>query len=342
MANYIILANPGHNRIYFDTALQIAKTELHTMANKRQINIHDIEEVSIGSAFGIKFCVETELLKEDLEMITSLSIYYAIFKEVSDGHLLPLLPTDFHVFPESIVQILKYAGKTNEQFTRLLVNIAMSNCDTNSKKKTLLDPMCGKGTTLYEGLIRGLDVKGTDMNKKWIQEIQIFIVRYLKEGKFKHKAQKINQADASGKAHAQGMQVKMAPTKETFNEQDSITFTVLNADAKEVDKFIKSKSCDMIVCDLPYGVQHGTKHSQSKIERKPLHILEEAIPNWRKVIRTKGSIVLAFNEYTMKYKEIASVLEQNQFEVVDYSAYGSFIHRVDQAINRNIIVGQAK
>ena len=33
MSKYAILANPGHNRIYFDTALKIAVSELQAIAD---------------------------------------------------------------------------------------------------------------------------------------------------------------------------------------------------------------------------------------------------------------------------------------------------------------------
>ncbi len=37
-----------------------------------------------------------------------------------------------------MVQILKYNGKTNEQFTRLMVNLALSACKTGSKKDNFI------------------------------------------------------------------------------------------------------------------------------------------------------------------------------------------------------------
>ena len=40
----------------------------------------------------------------------------------------------------------------------------------------------------------------------------------------------------------------------------------------------------------------------------------------------------------MKYDEVAIVLEKNGFKVLDEKPYHNYLHRVDQSINRNLIV----
>lgn len=193
MNRYAILANPGHNRIYFDIALKIAVSELEAIAYAYDMEINEIKEGDIGLPASISLSTRREL-KEEFRVLGYSSIYYALFEMIEGGLLRPISTPDFHTFSESMVQILKYTGKTNEQFTRLMVNLALSACRTGSNKITLLDPMCGKGTTLYEGFIRGFDVKGIEINGKWTQEIQTYVVRYLKEGKYKHKAQRSKQS----------------------------------------------------------------------------------------------------------------------------------------------------
>ncbi|WP_432405488.1 hypothetical protein [Wukongibacter sp. M2B1] len=102
---------------------------------------------------------------------------------------------------------------------------------------------------------------------------------------------------------------------------------------------VKKKSCDVIISDLPYGVQHGSKGDRnSNMSRSPIGLLREAIPAWYHVLKTKGSIALSYNEFTMKYEAVAEVLEENRFKVLDEAPYNSYLHRVDQSINRNLIV----
>ncbi|MGL5150911.1 MAG: TRM11 family SAM-dependent methyltransferase [Clostridium sp.] len=339
MNKYAILANPGHNRIYFDTALKIALSELEAISISNNMGISYIDEENLGLPASICFTTNRELTEDDFKTIGFSSIYYAIFEIVQGNLLRPIMVPDFHVFPESMVQILKYTGKTNEQFTRLMVNLALSACKTNSKEITLFDPMCGKGTTLYEGFIRGFNVVGVEINEQWAQEIQTYIVRFLKEGRYKHKALKSKQSDSNGKKLANVFTLSAAANKKDFNEDKVQTFQLLNADTRKSDILIKKKSCDIIISDLPYGVQHGSKNDKDdKMTRSPLGLLEEAIPAWKEVLKVSGSIVISFNEFTMKYDDVSVVLERFGFKVLNESPFNNYLHRVDQSINRNLIV----
>lgn len=336
MKTYIILANPGHNRIYFDAALQMAANELRAVAQMGDFEIMAMEMGYPGLPFALKFETST-LTGTQLKTLSKLSLYYTLF-EVAGDLLKPITIEDFHSYPESMVQILKYTGKTNEQFTRLLVNLAESACQTNTKKKTLLDPMCGKGTTLYEGFIRGLNVRGTDMNQKYIDEIKHFVVKFLKEGRYKHKLTKIRQTDSQGRKPANGFSIIAAPDKTSFNMKHYDEINVLALDSRKCSEYIKKKSVDMIVSDLPYGVQHGSKKHQGHMERSPFSAVSESLEGWTRVLKTNGSIVLAFNEYTLKYEDLSTLLTQKGLKVYTEEPYNNLLHRVDQAINRNVIV----
>ena len=48
MSKYAILANPGHNRIYFDTALKIAVSELQAIADAYDMEIKEIGEGNLS------------------------------------------------------------------------------------------------------------------------------------------------------------------------------------------------------------------------------------------------------------------------------------------------------
>ncbi|MGL5647647.1 MAG: TRM11 family SAM-dependent methyltransferase [Clostridium sp.] len=339
MNRYMILANPGHNRIYFDTALKIAYFELKAILEAREVCIEEIFEGDLGLPASICFNTKERLKEEDFIAISTASIYYAIFEIVEGNLLKPIIVKDFRTFPESMVQILKYTGKTNEQFTRLMVNLALSACKTGSKKIKLIDPMCGKGTTLYEGLIRGFDVIGIEINAQWIQEIQNYIVRYLKLGKYKHKAQKEKRSGIKGKKIADCFIVDMASTKEDFICGNTQNLNLFLSDTRNANLLLKRNSCDILVSDLPYGVQHGSKaEGDSTMDRSPLELLKNCIPAWQNVLKVKGALCISFNEFTLKYEDVREVLEENNFTVLDEEPFNGYIHRVDQAINRNLIV----
>lgn len=339
MNRYAILANPGHNRIYFDTALTIAFSELKAIIESRGIEIEEIFEGDLGLPACICFNTQNPLTEEDFKAISTSSIYYALFEIVEGDLLRPIVIEDFRTFPESMVQILKYTGKTNEQFTRLMVNLALSACKTGSKKIRLIDPMCGKGTTLYEGLIRGFDVTGIEINAQWTQEIQNYIVRYLKLGKYKHKAQKEKRTGVKGKKIADCFIVDMASTKEDFTCGNTQNFNLFLSDTRNANLLIKRNSCDILISDLPYGVHHGSKtEGESAMDRSPLELLKGCMPSWHHVLKVKGALCISFNEFTLKYTEVKEVLEENGFKVLDEEPFNNYIHRVDQSINRNLIV----
>lgn len=336
---YVILANPGHNRIYFKTALEIAVSEIKAIAGSMDLHIENIGDEDLGLPASLCFTTEAELKEDQLKAIGTSSIYYALFQVMEGGLLKPVKVPDFHTFPESMVQILKYMGKTNEQFTRLLVNLAVAACGTRSEKITLMDPMCGKGTTLYEGLIRGFDVKGLEINAQWVQEIQTYVVRYMKEGRYKHKAQKSKKSDTKGKKIADIFKLTAAHNKKDFNDGNVQELELFTGDTRKTNLILKKKCCDIMVADLPYGVQHGSKNDKDKsMDRGPLGLLKKAVPAWSHVLKTKGSLVLAYNEFTMKYDHVAALLEENGFKVMNEEPFNNYIHRVDQSINRNLIV----
>ncbi len=339
MNTYTLLANPGHNRIYLDAALKISILELRALSEKFDLGIGNIEESKGHLPAALQISADKEWTSKELLTIGSSSIFYALFK--NEGELLrPLSVPDFHVFPESMVQILKYNGKTNEQFTRLLVNLAISACRTHTENMHLLDPVAGKGTTLYEALMRGMHVSGVEVNDKWTHEVQVFLQRYMKEGRYKHSLTSANMNDEKGRKKASSFKLECAADAKDYKAGKKQTLNMYSADTRIADELMRKASVDMIVADLPYGVQHGSR--TDKRSRSPLELLQEALPAWLNLLKTKGSIVLAFNEFTMRYHEVAKLLDEHGLSVFQEAPYRDFTHRVDQSINRNVVVAVKK
>lgn len=342
MNHYAILANPGHNRIYFEAALDIASSEIKAMTAAIDIDIQDIGNKEVGLPACICFTTTEPLTEKALKTLCTASIYYAIFEIHPEGLLKPLTPPAFNTFPESLNQILKYTGKTNEQFTRLMINLALSACKTSREQTTLIDPLCGKGTSLYEGMIRGFNVVGIEMNDKWVQEIQTYLLNYLKKGRYKHTKNK-EKRTKDGKKLADGFTLETAATKEQFNKGNAQTIQLFAADTRLTNFLAKKSSCDILVSDLPYGVQHGSKNAKdSKFDRSPLELLKEATPAWFKVMKSKGALVISFNEFTLKWEDATEALSKAGFTVLNEEPYVNYLHRVDQSIHRNLMVAVKK
>ncbi|WP_448549931.1 TRM11 family SAM-dependent methyltransferase [Thalassotalea fusca] len=339
MHQYVILANPGHNRIYFDAALTIAQSELTAILTSVNMDIVEFHEDDLGLPACISFSTKKPIDDQSLRALVASSIFYALF-EVTDAQLLkPIKAPNIYTFPTSMSQILKYVGKTNEQFTRMMINLAVSACNTNSTTLRLFDPMCGKGTTLYEGFVRGFHVEGIEINKKWAQEIQTYVVQFLKKGRYKHKVVKEKRNGKDGKKLADCFSVETAVEKNAYQAGDVQNFKLFPADTRFANYLVKKNSCDIIVSDLPYGVQHGNKQTNDpKMDRSALQLLKEAVPAWKSCLKTKGAMVLSFNEFTMKRADVAEVLSDVGFTVLNDAPYINYVHRVDQSINRNLIV----
>ena len=96
-------------------------------------------------------------------------------------------------FGDDLSAILKYTGKTNALFTRLLLHIAElfpARRAGADRPLRLLDPVAGKGTTLFEALMRGWDACGIEIVQKAAHEGAVYFQKYLETGRWKHTLQK--------------------------------------------------------------------------------------------------------------------------------------------------------
>ena len=156
---YAILVHPGHNRVYFETALKLALSEFEIAAQRFEKACETPQNQNTGGVEYLVFETAGELSEADIKIVSGLSFFYAVFAlEGADGELRlrPITRTDEHFVDESISRMLKYTGKTNEIFTRMMINIARYSQPCEEPLR-LLDPLAGKGTTLFEGLIKGFD-----------------------------------------------------------------------------------------------------------------------------------------------------------------------------------------
>ena len=325
MPTYIILQNPGHNRVYFKAARTLALLELELACKKMSVNPANLREEVIGGLPYLLFDAESSITKLDILWLSRLSFVYGIF-ESKDGTLIPLEKNPNYFFKDDdITTILKYNGKTNELFTRMMINIA-SFFSKFEGQLNILDPLSGKGTTLFDGLLCGHNVSGIELDEKTVHEAYTFLKKYLESARYKH----------SGHQERQGMEKYTAKRYQLKLPQTKIEFVA--GDTRDAGLFYRKNSFDIIVGDLPYGVQHSSKKSKDK-SRNALPLLEEALPAWFKILKPGGTIALAWNLFLIERAEMENVLEKNGFKPAMQQGDNSFVHRVDQAINRDLIVG---
>jgi len=290
----------------------------------------------------LTFAAENELSPEDIEILSGLSFVYAIYEIAEHNgieYLRPIERTNKYFIDESISSILKYTGKTNELFTRMMINIAFFSQDSTDHIK-LLDPVAGKGTTLFEGFIKGYNVYGIEIGEKVVVEIYHFLKRFLETEKYKHRSEikKISGSDKSFVSVKYSFEV--ARTKEDQKNNSIKSFEIIAGNSINADAYYKKNYFDMIVGDLPYGVQHGnvTNEKQSTLTRNPMELMKHCLPVWSGVLKRGGAIVLAWNTHVLSRDKMEQIFAECGLAVKNETAYLGFEHRVNQSILRDIIV----
>lgn len=345
---YVILANPGHSRVYLEQATQLCLAELTLCCRTFSTGCNSFRRESIAGLPYYVFTADHRLTTEELARLWRLSFVYAVYEQdggkdaVEAVRLLPVEKTQ-DAFDPMVSSILKYPGKTNEQFTRLLINLALySSRFAKEKRPLLLDPVAGKGTTLFEGLVLGCSVSGVEQNAKAVHEAQVYFKKYLETARYKFS---LKQERLSGEHKSFSSAVSrfaFAPNKESFKTPGGPQeLTLVAGDARYTDRYFKKNSFHLLVGDLPYGIAHGNVTSPgqgSSLTRNPLELVKACLPAWSRVLKTGGAIALAWNTFVLPKADLASVLEKGGLCVLLDPPYDQLEHRVDQAIRRDVIV----
>lgn len=353
MPEYGFLVSPSHNRVYSQTAPALAASELAVFGETALGNrVRDIEEKEIGGLPYVTFS-SPELTDQDVRLLSNLSSLYGLF-EIEGELLRPLAKKPLALFGSDLLTIQKYSGKTNEDFTRLLLNVTAmatdSPLDLLSGKLRLLDPMCGRGTTLNQAVMYGMDAAGLELDAKDFEAYSTFFRTWLKNNRIKHQAD-VGNVRRDKSVLGRRMQVSLGASKEQYKAGESIDVTVVNADTLKSADFFRPGDFDLVVVDAPYGVQHGsrpqggrggTRKGAQTLPRSPVQLLEAAVPVWAGLLRSGGALGISWNVHGAHPEQLAGILEENGFTVRDSEAYRGFQHRVDQAIVRDLVVARKR
>lgn len=347
MKRYLILQHPGHNRVYHKMSGALALAELKVASEQLEVSCTAIEITEIKGVRYLSLTTNDAISEYDLEVLSRLSFVFALYEAVEQGEetfLRPILQDDYQYVDNKISSLLKYQGKTNELFTKMMINVALLSSDfSHHDNLSLLDPVAGRGTTLYEGIVYGMDVTGVEIDAKSSQAIILFFRQYLKNERYKHTTSRRAVAGKNKSEMIYSDAFEYARKKEDFKgAKTRKCFSVVTGPSQDSAKYFKNASFNLIVGDLPYGVAHGnTSDSSSRsITRNPSELITECLPQWQKVLKPGGVIVLAWNSFLISRVELAIIVEANGLTVLSESPYDSFEHMVDKAIKRDIIVAR--
>ena len=356
MTKYAILLNPGHNRVYFEEASKkLAECELILALSKAGIfsaekaEYSAIAEEMIAKISYLTFKTSEKLDEKAVLILSRLSFAYAIFEVADDGGqtvLIPIEKADCVYIDSGISTILKYTGKTNELFTRMMINVSHLSSDFDFSSDggdalNLLDPVAGKGTTLFEGIISGYNVYGVEIGQKPADEGCAYFKRFLETEKIKHEKSRERVSGANKSFKSKKFTIQFARTRDEFKSNPR-TFEMVSGNSANIRSFYKKVTFHLIVGDMPYGVHHGnvTKEKSASLTRNPDELLTMCLPGWAEVLKPGGTIVLSWNTFVLPRERVAEIVTNAGLKVLDGGVYSRFEHRVDQSIKRDIIVAK--
>jgi hypothetical protein len=338
---YAILILPSANRVYADSSVALTAAELEIFADAVLDGaVADVDAEMVAGVPYVTFSAES-LDERAIRFLANLSSIYALFG-IEDGLLRPVPLHRLDRFDDDLVTIPKYAGKTNEQFTKLLLNATLMGSAFADRmldrRFIVLDPLAGRGTTLHQAMMYGYDAYGVDRDQKDFEAYGAFIQRWLKEKRIKHRAEH-GPVRRNRQVVGRRLQITLAASKEAYKADDTQRIDMVNADTTRTLEFWKAGSVDLVVADAPYGVQHGSRTSAG-LERGPLELLRVAAPVWAGVLRPGGALGMSWNTFVADRDDAAAVLADAGLEVVDSEAHRRLAHRVDQAIRRDILIAR--
>jgi SAM-dependent methyltransferase len=341
VARYALLIQPSANRVYAEASVALTQAELAIFSDRvLGGRVEDVRAETLGGVPYVGF--EAPALDATAtSYLSNLSTAFALF--AVEGELLrPVTLTPLDRYDDDLLTVLKYVGKTNETFTRLLLNITVLSTDEPEAmlgRLRVLDPLCGRGTTLNQATMYGYDATGLDLDGKDFDAYAAFLGRWLKDKRLKHRVE-VHPVRREHRRVARRLEASFAPSKEEFKAGDVQTVTVVNADTTEAGSFLKGGSFDAIVTDAPYGVQHGSHGREGALARSPLDLLTEAVPGWVRLLRPGGALGLSWNTHVARREDLAALLESAGLEPLSAPAYLQLRHRVDRAITRDVLVAR--
>jgi SAM-dependent methyltransferase len=349
VGSFALLVSPSANRVYARSAAALTVAELGVLGDT--VLAGRLGRVGPEEIAGVDYVTfEGDLDQAGLAHVANVSTALALFERQpggragrqigDDGMLRPVRLHRLDCLEDDLLTILKYQGKTNELFTKLLLNVTVLATERADRmlidRLHVLDPLCGRGTTLNQALMYGWHAAGVELDERDVEAYAAFLPRWLKEKRLKHTAG-TSRLRRDGRTLGRRFEATLAVDKEAWAAGDTITVSVAQADTLETATIHRAGSVDAIVTDAPYGVQHGSR-SGGALHRSPLDLLADAVPGWATVLRPGGAIGLAVNLRTSPRAETCRVLADAGLEPLDTRAYRGFEHRVDQAIQRDVVV----
>jgi SAM-dependent methyltransferase len=284
-------------------------------------------------------CFEAPALTEGLlAILRFFSAGYACFKK--EGETLRPIEIPQLPYGRDISGVLKYKGKTNEMFTSMMINLAVFSSAFRGRfaqKLEILDPLCGRGTTLFEAARKGYDAAGIEIDKADFSQINLFLPKYLEHNRLKHKIQK-GSLTVPGRAAASSVSFEFAQDAKALKiAPERLQF--IHGDTLLAASYFGRPRFHALVADLPYGIAHESRDGKGKVALDQM--MKKALLAWKKTLLPGAGVALSFNSHTLPLSEARAMLKAAGYEVLAGQEVDGFAHWVEQAILRDIVLARA-
>jgi hypothetical protein len=325
-----LLVAPQRSTMYGNLARTLAVPEL--LASPLAARLRGWERANLGGQDWLLVDLNNDVTDAELDLLWlfgTLAGVYEYFPNLGDepGPLLrPVQPPAAEFVSASMIETRRYRGKTNEMFTKVLLNLALFASDYALQANDhlrILDPLMGGGTTLFVSLVRGYDAIGIDREKDDFDTTNAFVLQFFKE--LRVPAKRVEE-----RVRGSGRRALF-----TVGEKGATRLLgIVNGDTYDAPELLVNlpggARFHAIVADLPYGIQH-----QGQIVR----FLEAALPRWSSVLLPGGALALGWEASGPRRPEAITLVEQHKgLRVINAAPHDALEHQVDRQIRRRDVL----
>jgi len=318
---------PQRSTQYSNLARDLAAAEV--LASPLGPGLEDVSLHNIAGQDYLTFGLPGPITSESIGLLANMAMLGGIFElfdsigDVAGPLLRPVQAVHPAFISPDMAATRRYKGKTNEDFTRFLCNMAKYASDFHSSDWATLDvvdPLCGGGTTLFTALSLGADVAGLDLDRTDIESTATFITQYCRENRIPltTKEERLRKLGARRWLFQIG-------------RDDQRRCMLAHGNAGQTGELLAGFGrAHLIVTDLPYGIQH----------RGPLHgLLADCLPGWTELLVAGGAIAFSWDSTRLDREEMMALVGKvADLEVVNRPPYDRLAHRVDRVIKRRDVL----
>ena len=327
MSTYLAQIAPQRSTQYAALADALAPHELALCPAGKAIS--NLAPITLAGQSYLKFDLPTPLddaARREWGMLSMSSAFFDYRDALLDepGPWLRPIETDFTpAFPPDLVMTRRYKGKTNELFTHFLCNIARYSSgfvDQPWSALRMLDPLSGGGTTLFVALMLGANAVGIEKVQNDVESTATFVEQYARE-------QGIACTTKEERLKKLGRRWWFMLGKESARQ--CVLISGDTAQAAELTSNIKRPN--LLVTDLPYGIQHHGELTS---------LLTAALPIWSELLLPGGAMALAWESTRFPREEMIALAQSVcPLTVLNDPPYNALVHRVDRVIkHRDVLV----